>query len=159
MCSSFNVWVSARFQAIAFCLRVPPFKKVTKEKAENNLFQFRFTLLSCFAFVMYIHFRTLKWLKVLKLSKICLIMVKVMTPKTTDQNILFLNERIRFNLHCRFNKCCIKLQILINNYLWLNLVGTRYLRPCYAKHKMSVGRFQSENWTEHVSTGHSYALN
>ena len=26
------------------------------------------------------------------------------TPKTTDQNILFLNERIPFNLHCRFNE-------------------------------------------------------
>ena len=37
---------------------------------------------------------TLKWLKVLKLSKICLQMVKAMTPKTTDQNILFLNERM-----------------------------------------------------------------
>ena len=27
-----------------------------------------------------------------------------MTPKTTDQNILFLNERIPFSLHCRFNE-------------------------------------------------------
>ena len=26
-----------------------------------------------------------------------------MTPKTNDQNILFLNERISFNLHCSFN--------------------------------------------------------
>ena len=53
-----------------------------------------------------------------------------MTPKTTDQNIWFLNERIRFNLYCRFNECGIKLQILIY-YLWINL------RPWYAKRKMS----------------------
>ena len=52
-----------------------------------------------------------------------------MTPKTTDQNIVFLNERIPFNLHCRFNECGIKLLILINNW---------HLRPWYAKHKMSV---------------------
>ena len=61
-----------------------------------------------------------------------------MTPKTHDQNSLYLNERIPFNLHCRFNECGIKLQILINNYLWINLVSTRNLRPWYAKHKMSV---------------------
>ena len=42
------------------------------------------------------HFRILKWLKVLKWSKICFKMVKTMTPKATDQNILFLNERIPF---------------------------------------------------------------
>ena len=61
-----------------------------------------------------------------------------MTPKTTDQNILFLKERIPFNLHCRFNECGIKFQILINNYLWINLVSTRYLKLWCAKHKVSV---------------------
>ena len=37
-----------------------------------------------------------------------------------------------------FNESCIKLQILINDYLWLNLVCIRHLRPWYAKHKTSV---------------------
>ena len=81
-----------------------------------------------------------------------------MTPKTTDQNILFLNERIPFNLHIRFNECGIKLLIFINNYLWLNLVSTCHLRLWYAKKKAVCGRFQSEIWTEHVSKQHSYAL-
>ena len=63
-------------------------------------------------------------------------MVKAMAPKTTDQNILFLNDRIPFSLHCRF-ECDIKLLILINNYFLINIVGT-HLRPWYAKHKMSV---------------------
>ena len=44
---------------------------------------------------------TLKWLKVLKLSQICLKIVKVMTPKT-DQDSLFLNERISSNLYVFF---------------------------------------------------------
>ena len=44
-------------------------------------------------------------------------MVKTETTKTTDLNILFLNERIPFNLHYRFNECGIKLLILINNNL------------------------------------------
>ena len=39
---------------------------------------------------------------------------------------------------CKFNECGIKLLIFINNYLWINLVSTRHLRPWYAKHKMSV---------------------
>ena len=38
-------------------------------------------------------------------------------PKTNNQNILFLNEQILFNLHCRYNECGNKLLILINNYL------------------------------------------
>ena len=63
------------------------------------------------------HFTTLKWLKALKLSKICLKMIKAIMPKTTEPNIWFLNARIRFNLHCRFNEYCIKLQIIINIYL------------------------------------------
>ena len=65
-------------------------------------------------------------------------MVKAMAPKTTDQNILFLNDRISFNVHCRFNECGIKLLILIYNYLLINLESTRHLRPWYATHKMSV---------------------
>ena len=68
-----------------------PDEKVTKKKTENNLFQFCFTIRKCFNFVICGHFTTLKWLKVLKLSKICLKMVKAMMPKTTDQNILILN--------------------------------------------------------------------
>ena len=51
------------------------------------------------------YFTTLKWLKLLILSKICFKMVKAMTPKTNNQNILFLNELIPFNLYCRFNEC------------------------------------------------------
>ena len=65
-------------------------------------------------------------------------MIKAMTPETTDRNIWSLSERIRFNWHCRFNLGVIKLQILISNYLWINLVSTRHLRPCYAKRKMFV---------------------
>ena len=61
-----------------------------------------------------------------------------MTPKINDQNILFLNERTTFNLHRRFNECAIKLQVRIYNYLWINHLSTRHLRPWYAKHKMSV---------------------
>ena len=33
--------------------------------------------------------------------------------KKNDQNILFLNERIPFNLQCSFNECGTELQILI----------------------------------------------
>ena len=69
-------------RAFAFCLMVPPFENVTKKKAENNLFLFCFTLRKCFVFVICRHFATLKWLKVLKLSKIGLKMVKAMTPKS-----------------------------------------------------------------------------
>ena len=87
-------------RAFAFCLMVPPFEKVTqKKKAENNCLQCCFTLRKCFVFVICRHFTTLKWSKVLKLSKICLKMVKAMTPKSADQNILFLNEWIPCNLH------------------------------------------------------------
>ena len=130
-----SAWFHAR--AFAFCLMVSPVETNHKKKAENNLFQFCFTLCKCFMFVILGCFTTLRWLKVLKLSKICFKMVKTMTPKINDQNILFLNERIPFNLHCGFNECGIKLKILINNCLWINLVNTRYLRPWYAKHKMS----------------------
>ena len=99
---------------------VPTFEKVTKKKAENNLFRFCFTLRKCFVFVMGRHFTTLKWLKVVKLSKSCFKMVKRMMPTTTDKNILFLNERIPFNLHSRFNEGGIKILILINKVLPLN---------------------------------------
>ena len=75
------------------------FKKGTKQKTENNIFKFSFTLLKCFAFVIRRHLTTFKCLKVLKLSKICLNMIKAMTPKTTDQNICF-----SMHGHCRFNK-------------------------------------------------------
>ena len=121
-----------------FVIWYPLSKKSQKRKAENNLFQFCFTLCKCFNFVICRRFTTLKWLNVLKFSKICLKMVKAMTRKTTDQNILFLNEWIPFNLHCRFNECGIKFLFLINNYLWKNLVSIRHPRPWYAKHKMSV---------------------
>ena len=40
--------------------------------------------------------------------------------------------------HCRFNEGGIKLLFLINNYIWINLVSTRHLRPWYANYKMSV---------------------
>ena len=122
-------------RAFAVCLMVPPFEKVTKRRQKKNLFQFYFTLHKYFVFVLCRHFMTLKWLKVLKLNKICLKMVKAMAPKTTNQNILFLSDRIPFNLHCKFNECGIKLLILINNYLLINLVSTWHLISWYAKHE------------------------
>ena len=151
MCSSFIFWVwricvisRARTRFLSYGT---PFRKSHKKKeTENNFFQFFFTLHKCFVFVICRHFTTLKWLKVLKLRKICFKMVEVMTPKTTDQNILFLNERIPFNLHCRFNECGIKLLIFINDYLWINLVSTRHPRPWYAKHKMSVDDSSQKIW-------------
>ena len=88
-----------------FCLMVPPFEKVTHKKISlvllyvNILFLFR-------------HFATLKWLKILKLSKIYLKMVKAMMPKTTDQNVLFLNERIPYI-------CTVDLTSVVSNYLSL----------------------------------------
>ena len=140
-------------RAFAFCLMVPPFEKVTKKKAENSLFQFCFTLRKCFVFVICRHFMTLKWLKVLKLSKICLKMVKAMTPKANDQNILFLNERIPFNLHCGWNKCDIKLKLPLNKSCEYTTSETLVCQT-----QDVCGRFQSENWTERVCTGHIYAL-
>ena len=123
-----------------------PFRKSQKKKAENNIFQCCFTSRKCFVFVICRHFTILKWLKVLKLSKICFKMVKAMTPKTNDQNILFLSEQLPFYLHCRFNECGIKLLILINYYLWINLVSTRHLRTCYTKHNMSVNEPSQKIW-------------
>ena len=61
-------------------------------------------------FVIRRHFTT-KWLKILKLSKICLKKIIAMTSKTTDQNICFLNRWIRFNQHYRFNESGINLQM------------------------------------------------
>ena len=96
---------------------------------------------------------TLKWLKVLKLSKICLKMVKAMTPKANDQNILFLNERIPINLHCGLNECDIKLKLPLNKSCEYTTSETLVCQT-----QDVCGRFQSENWTERVCTGHSYAL-
>ena len=64
-------------------------KKKKKKKKENNLFQFSLTSLKCFAFVICRHFTTLTWLKVLKLSKICLNMIKAMTPKNQNEHFGF----------------------------------------------------------------------
>ena len=64
-----SAWFHAR--TIAFCLTVPPFEKVTKQKEENSLFHFSFTLLKHFVFVICRHLTTLNWLKVLKLRKLC----------------------------------------------------------------------------------------
>ena len=54
------------------------------QKAENNCYQFSFTLHKCFVFVICRYFTTFKWLKVLKFCKICLKMIQAMTPKTFD---------------------------------------------------------------------------
>ena len=108
-----------RVQSLFVLYMIPPFKKVTKKKAVNNLFQFSFTLLKCYIFVICRYFTILKWLKVLKLSKICL---KIQTPWHQKQPIRTFG--FSFNLHCRLNGCSIKLQILINNYLWINLAST-----------------------------------
>ena len=142
MCSSINfqVWTICVISCarIRFLFYGAHFRKSHKKKAENNFFPFCFTLCKCFVFVLCRQFTTLKWLKVLKLSKISLKMVKAMTPKTNDQSSLFLNEEIPFNLHCTFNVCNVKLLILINNYLWIQLVSTPHLRPWYVTHEMSV---------------------
>ena len=114
--------------------------------------------MQCFVFIIWRHYTTLKMVKSIKIEQTLLKMVKAMTPKANGQNILFLNGRIPFSLYCRCNECGIKLLILVNNYLWIHLVSTRHQTPWYAKHKLFCGRFQSENWTEHVSTGHSNAL-
>ena len=98
-----------------FVLCYPLSKK--SQKRRQKITFFNFVLLYAIFFFFFRQFTTLKWLKVLKLSNICSKMVKAMTLKTNDQNILFLNERIPFNLHCRLNECGIKLLILINNYL------------------------------------------
>ena len=66
----------------------------------------------------------LKRLKLFKSSKICFKMTKNMTPKTTEQNICFLNERIHFNLQCRFNEGGIKIQVLFS------------IGKCIEKHKL-----------------------
>ena len=118
-----SVWFHAH--TIAFCVMVPRSENVPKKKAENNIFQFSLTLLKCFT--------TLKWLKVLKLSKRCFKMIK-----NSRSEHLVSQRTDRLNLHSRFNECGINLQILINNYLWINLVSKRHLRPWYAKSKRSV---------------------
>ena len=118
MCLSFNfqVWTICVISCacIHFLSYGTPFRKIHKKKVENNLFWFCVTLCKCFVFIICRHFTTVKWLKVLKYSKIYWKMP--WRQKTTDQNILFNNEWITFNLHCRLNECGIKLLILINNY-------------------------------------------
>ena len=103
MCSSFGfrVWTicvisSAR---IFFLSYGTPFRKShKKQKAGNNLFQVCSTLPICFVFIIYRHVTPFKVVKSIKLSKVCLKMVKAITQKTNDQNILFLNERIHVDL-------------------------------------------------------------
>ena len=53
--------------------------------------------------------------------------------RNNNQNICFLNERIRFNLYCRFNEASIKLQIFINNYLRKNIAYTSETLVCQAQ--------------------------
>ena len=106
-----------------FVLWYPHSKKSQKRRQKITFFivVLLYVNVVFFCFVVlyiyiYIYITTSKWLKVLKLSKLCLKMVKAMTLKTNDQNILVLHERLPFNLHCIFNECGIKLLILINNY-------------------------------------------
>ena len=67
-----------------------------------------------------------------------------MPKQQTIRTFCFSKERIPFDLHCRFNECGIKLQILFNNYLWINLVISRHHIIWYAKHKMSVDDFSQK---------------
>ena len=140
MCSSFNflVWTICVISCarIRFLSYGTPCRKSHKKKAENNLFQFCFSLRKRLVFVICGHFTTV--VKSIKIEQNLLWNGQSHDAKTNDQNILFLNERIPFNLKCRFNDCSIKLQILINNYLPINLVNTWHLGPWYAKLKMSV---------------------
>ena len=128
-----------------FVLCYPLSKK--SQKRRQKITYFNVVLL----YVMVVICRHFEWLKVLKLSKICLKMVKAMTQKITDQKISFPNERIPFNLHCRFNECAIKLLILINNPCEYTTAETLVCQT-----QDVCGRFQSEKWRQHVSTGHSY---
>ena len=129
------------------------FERPVKTQIEKNLINLDLLYLNVLFLCIYGHFTTFKWLKVFKLSKICLKMIRAMTPKTTAQNICFLKERIRFNLQCwfndlqcrfndlqcRFNEGGIKIQILINTHL--RKMHVRYIRRFWlAKHKISVRR-------------------
>ena len=126
-----SAWFHVR--AFAFCLMVPPDEKVTKKKAENNLFQFCFALRKCFVFVNCRHFTTSEWLKVLKLSKICLwSWSKPWRQKQPIRTFCFSMNGYH-SIYTVDLTSGIKLLILINNYLWINLVSTRHLRPWYAK--------------------------
>ena len=98
---------------------VPPYERVTKKKTQITFFyQFSFTLLKCFVFVIYRPFTTLRWLKVLKLSKICLKMIKATTQnnnnnKTADQRAFGFSMNGYDSIYTIFNECGIKLQICI----------------------------------------------
>ena len=107
-----------------FCHMVPPFEKVTKKRRQIITF-FNFVLLymNILLFVICKHFTTLKWLQVLKLSKICLKMIKAMTSKTTEQNILFLNEWIPFVY-------TVDLTSVVSNYLSLLITEPRQANLC-----------------------------
>ena len=134
MWSSFNfeferpAWFHAC--AIVFLSYGILIRKSHNKKAENNLFQFRVCLLKSFVFVTCFTtcFMTLKWLKILKLSKICLNMIKAMTLKQSIKTFCF----------------------------WMNGYYSSETLVCQTQDV--CGRFQSENWTEHVSTGYSYVL-
>ena len=84
---------------------------------------------------------TLKLLEVFKSSKICLKMISTMTPKTTDQNICFRIEQIRFNVQFRFNEGSFKIQVLINKHIRKILVS---LRIWFAKYKMCEDDFSQK---------------
>ena len=56
-------------------------------------------------------------IKSIQIEQSLLKIMKTMTPKSADQNICFLNERIHFNLLCKFNGDGFKIQILINKHV------------------------------------------
>ena len=96
-----SAWFHAR--AFAFCLMVPPFEKVTKRRQKIT-----FTLCKCFVFVICWHSTTLKWLKLLQMIKICVKMVKAMTPKTQPIRTF---QFLKNGYHISF----LNLLIVINN--------------------------------------------
>ena len=89
-----------------FYLMVPPFEKVTKrrqKKKKKNIFKFVLPCANAFFFFFFVicgHFTTLKWLKVLKSSKICFKTVKAMTPenKRSEHFVSQLTDTIQFTI-------------------------------------------------------------
>ena len=70
-----------------------PFEKVTKKKAENNLFQFCFTLRKYFVTVICRHFTSLKGLKVLKLGH-----------NSNNETVIFTSMPVNgHNLHAKYD--------------------------------------------------------
>ena len=113
-----------------FLLWYPLSKKSQKRRQKINLFQFCFTLRKCFVFVICRHFTTLKQ-NLLKNGQ--------SHDAKNNRSEHFVSQCTDIiHLHCRFNEGGIKLLFLINNYIWINLVSTRHLRPWYANYKMSV---------------------